>query len=429
MNKQKHVYRASAELFPSTDIERSIEKEEYSVCFPTGNYEGVSTPIEFNLYGDHLHYINLHDSELRVNVKLTNKDKSVVASDTEIGCVNNLLDSLFSNVDVFINGHPVDNNSAYHPYKAYFRRILSLGDKDAVSYASGMFLKDKTPDVATLAGNPDFKTRADLIRNENGVNLIGRIQHSLFDQEALLPNHISIKIVLRKSSPDFILLGSGTIASSDYKLTITNAELHFKRVVLDEQLMKQHEKLFNSNHNAEYNIVQREIRTVPIAANSVSALSDSLYNGVLPNKIVIALAKSTAFNGTIKENPFYLNNYKVAQINLKVDKESFSYRNIEVDFDKNFEHLYHTFLKAVCPHDQTVISKEEFKNSYCFYIFTLYPNKIRGYKQVLKTGNIRLELKFSEANTVPLTAILYSETECELQIDKYGNINSTGIHG
>lgn len=421
MNKQKHVYRASAELFPSHDVERSIEKEEFMICYPTGNYEGENTPIEFNLLSDNLHYINLYDSELRLNVKLTKKDGSAVPTEAVVGCVNNLLDSLFSNVECFINGQAVDNISAYHPYKSYIRRVMSLGEKDNVAYTSGMFNRDRKPNDMTYDGNPEFKSRADLIKQETGVNLIGRIQHSLFDQESLLPNHVSIKIVLRKSSPDFVLLGS--VVASDYKLKISAAELHYKRVILDDQLVSYHQKLFNSNHNAEFNIVKREIKTVPIAANSVTALSDSLYNGLLPNKIIIAFAKSTAFNGEIGENPFRLNNFGLSQINLKIDKESFSYRNIDVDFSKNFEHVYHSFLKTVCPHDDTVITKEEFKDSYCFYIFSLYPSKIRGYKQLQKLGNIRLEVKFSSANTFPLTAILYSETECELQIDKYGNIN------
>lgn len=422
MSKQKHVYRASAELFPTHDIERSIEKEENVICYPTGNYEAASTPLEFNILPDHLHYINLYDSELRLNVKLSKKDGSSIPENVELGCVNNLLDSLFSNIDIYLNGQLMDNTSAHHPFKSYFRRILGLGEKDTATYVSGMFLKDQKPDDATFAGNPDFKKRADLIRQDTGVNLIGKINHSLFDQESLLPNHISIKILLRKSAPEFVLLGSGTISAHDYKIKISAAELHFKKVLLDEQLLNHHQKLFNSNHSAEYNIVKREVKTFPIASNSVTALSDSLYSGQLPNKIVIAIAKSTAFNGDVSQNPYRLNNFGVSQINLKIDKESFAYRNIEVDFNTNYEHLYHSFLKTVCPHGDTIISKEEFKNSYCFYIFSLYPTKIRGYKQLQKIGNIRLEIKFSTANTFPLTAILYSETECELQIDKYGNI-------
>lgn len=429
MNKSKYVYRYSAELFPSHNVEKSIEKEEYSTCYPTGNYEDNNSPIEFNILADNLHYINLHDSELRLNVKLTKKDKSAVPDDVNLRCVNNLLDSLFSNIEVYLNGQTVENNSAYHPYKSYFRRIFGLGEKDMASYVSGMFFRDQKPKDATLGGNPDFKKRADLIRQTNGINLIGRIQHSLFDQEALLPNHVSIKIVLRKSSPDFVLLGSGTLAVSDYIVKISSAELHYKRVILDEQLMVSHQKLFNSNHSAEYDIVKREIKTCPIGANSVTVLSDSLYNGVLPNKVIVALTKSTGFNGDLKENPYLFNNYHVTQVNLKIDKENFSYRNIDVDFEKNYEHLYHNFLKTICPSKENVISKTEFKDSYCFYIFQLYPSKIKGYKQVQKLGNVRLEIKFSEANTSPLTAILYSETECELQIDKYGNINMPSING
>lgn len=422
---RNHVFRSNADIFSTADIERSIEKEEFAVAFPTGNYEGPNTPIEFNVNSDHLHYINLHDSELRLNVSLKKKDGTAIENTVQLGCVNNLLDSLFSNVEIFINGQPIQNNSAYHPFASYFQKILKLGDKYFTSFSSGLFLKDAFPNIANNENNPDFKVRADLIRSDTGVNLIGRIQHCIFDQDVLLPNHVSIKIVLRKSSPEFVLFGSGTLNASDYKLTFSSATLHYKRVLLDEELVKYHQKLFNQNRTADYDIVKKEIKTIPIAANSVTSLSDSLYNGTLPNTIVVALVKSKGLNGEIVDNPYYFNNYSVSQLNLKIDKESFTYRNIDVDFANNFEHLYHTFLKSVCPHNENVITKEQFKESYCFYFFSLYPSKIRGYRQLPKVGNIRLEVKFATANTSPLTAILYSETDAELHIDKYGNIEST----
>lgn len=433
MSRSRNVFRASADLFHSKDIERTIEKEELCIAYPTGNYEGDTTPITFDIYGDNLHYINLHESELHLNAELVTKAGAAVEDTVVIGCVNNLLDSMFSNVDIYINGRMIEDNSSHHPLKCYFKRILDLGDSKSVVSKTSLFQLDKTPNTLTYTENSAFKQRSKLVKDSGGINLVGKIQHSLLDQTDLLPFNASIRIVLKKSSQEFMLLGTSTTAApvtiSDYRIKISSAELHYKRVLLDDEIVKSHQKLFNLNKSAVYDIVKSEIRTIPIATNSVSAVSDTLFNGLLPQTIVIAIAKSKALNGSLSDNPFYFNNYDVSQVNLKIDKDSASYRNITVDFDKKFEHLYYEFLKNICPTGDNIISKDEFKTSFCFYFFSLYPSRIKGYKQIPRFGNIRLELKFSSPNSFPLTAIVYSETDSELYIDKYGNISQSSING
>ena len=86
---------------------------KYKPIAPADN----SAQLEFNCSGHSDYYIDLKAVRLLLRFKLVKTDGSDMASDeaNTVGCVNNLLHSMFSSLSVSLNGKPVTlHESNYH---------------------------------------------------------------------------------------------------------------------------------------------------------------------------------------------------------------------------------------------------------------------------------------------------------------------------
>ena len=84
-------------------------------------------PIEFDVSSSGEDYIDFSNSYIHIKAKILNLDGTdLVAADT-VGPVNNLLHSLFSQVDISLNGTLITNSTNTYPYRAYIEDLLSYG--------------------------------------------------------------------------------------------------------------------------------------------------------------------------------------------------------------------------------------------------------------------------------------------------------------
>lgn len=420
MSKHRNVgYRVSADIFIEPGLEKSITLVEDVTVFPSTTIDGDETPIEFPINSNNLHYINLYDSELILQVSL--KDK-YGAADVVLGCVNNLMGSLFSNVEILWNDIAVGANSSYYPYKSLDKNLLSVGGKDINALNTSLFTKDSTLGTITIT-NLALKARAEKIKTTCGIHLIGKLRHPILEVNQLIPNLVSVKIRLRRNVKDFFLLGASTLSSSDYTFSIDSTKFRYKRILLDDELTARHQKMFNQNRPAIFPIEDTEIKAFNIPAQSVNAISPVLYSGRLPSVIIVALTKSTAFNGSLSENPFNFEKFNVQNITLQIQSDTVSSKSVDVDFRNSCLHLYRTFEKELNVNAEGYFSETEFKDGHCFYIFHLYPKAVKGFNSVPKFGTIRCEIRLSEAPTSPLNVLLFSEIENTLLVDKFGRVS------
>ena len=92
---------------------------------------------KINCSGHSDYYVDLNSVRLLLRFKLVKTDGSDMPSDetNTVGCVNNLLHSMFSSLSVSLNGKPVTLHETNYHYKAYLEKRLNYG-----SDASGTHL-------------------------------------------------------------------------------------------------------------------------------------------------------------------------------------------------------------------------------------------------------------------------------------------------
>ena len=85
------------------------------------------SPIEFDVSGTGDDYVDFSNTMLYMKAKVTQPNDANLAADTDVGPVNLFLHSLFSKVDISLNGTLITSSTNTYPYRAMLETLLSYG--------------------------------------------------------------------------------------------------------------------------------------------------------------------------------------------------------------------------------------------------------------------------------------------------------------
>jgi len=91
----------------------------------TGLADG--SPIEFDVNANGEDCIDFANTLLYVRAKLTAMDNANLAADAVVGSVNLFLHSMFTEVDISLNGTLITSSTNTYPYRAVLETLLSYG--------------------------------------------------------------------------------------------------------------------------------------------------------------------------------------------------------------------------------------------------------------------------------------------------------------
>ena len=156
--------KSELDLFTVPPTQNCIVASHVVEHQPTASLDSGG-PIEFSIPGSGDDYIDLANTTLHVQVKVTQPNGADLDAAAPVGPVNNWLHSLFSQVDVFLNGTLVTQSTNTYPYRAFVETLLTYGvGAKSTQLTSQLWYKDKASRMSAvdLAGgvdpNPGFVT-------------------------------------------------------------------------------------------------------------------------------------------------------------------------------------------------------------------------------------------------------------------------------
>jgi len=107
--------KTELDLFSVPPTQTSIENGNW-IEYHLLNTVGDGSPIEFDINRTGEDYIDLANTMLFVRAKIIRPDGTNIANDTPVGPANLWIHSLFSQVDISLNGTQVTTSTNTYPY-------------------------------------------------------------------------------------------------------------------------------------------------------------------------------------------------------------------------------------------------------------------------------------------------------------------------
>ena len=147
--------KSGLDIFIKRGIQTSVVNSHtvtYKPLTPADN----PAQLEFNCFGHSDFYSELNSVLLLLRLNLVKTDGSDLPSDGSItvGCLNNLLHSMFSSLSVSLNGKPVKLHQTNYHYKVYLEKLSNyVSDSSGTHLISSFWYFDSsTADGTLIAG-------------------------------------------------------------------------------------------------------------------------------------------------------------------------------------------------------------------------------------------------------------------------------------
>lgn len=420
--------KTELDIFATPPTQNSIDSGTTLCVRPISSLTDAS-PIEFLIPGSGEEYIDLAHTTLHLVAKIKvddtiSKDKD--AKPANIAPVNNFLHSIFSQVDIHLNQKCITPPSNNYNYRSYIENLLNYGcDAKNSHLSSVIWEKDMAGKMDTLDvvnGNTGYMKRHSISKDEQIIEMYGNLHCDIFNQDKFMINGVDMGVKLIKAKNEFVLMGS-----NKGHLEIVDANLFVRKVKINPSILIAHTKALSVS-TAKYPITRVEIKTVTISRDIQSKTIDNLYLGQLPKRCIIGFVESTAFNGSLAQNPYNFQHFNHNYLALYVDSVQIPSKPLTPDFEKKmFTRSYHTLFSGSGVHFGDIgndISLSDYPGGYCLVAFDLTPDLSchDSHWNIIKSGSLRVEIRFSKPLEKTITAVIFSEFDNIIEIDRNRNV-------
>nr|XP_022290465.1 uncharacterized protein F54H12.2-like [Crassostrea virginica] len=389
------------ELFQVPPTNVALEESKWIEYYPVSSTLNSDTaPIEFDIKGQGDEYLDLSQTYLQVVCKFTKGDGTNLTGNHSTSTpINNILHSLFTEIDVSLNGKIVTPGTDTYPYKAYLEKLLSYKPRTLETQMRACTLWEKdTPghmdevglDAAVFApvelDVEGHQSVADSVRKV----LIDRLHIDLFQQEKFIPNGVDLRLRFNRAKPQFYMM---TAIGSSGKVVILNMLLWVRKVKPTPTVLNAINQRLNSE-TAKYPLRRVEVKTFTI-----------------PRELSLR------------------SNERVKKLEVSINGETISTRPYEPDFQgglylRSYLSLYQG-LGKLGEDWAPDITLEEYKNGYTLWCidFTKDQEAQLNKFHLIETGNLRIEVQFGQNVQQTLNCLVYAEFDNLLEINKQREVN------
>lgn len=416
------------ELFNLSPTQTAVEKIYFQQILPIGQITDTS-PIQFIISSHNgMEYIDTKRSFMSIKARIVHQDGSAVPSGEIVGPVNLLAHALFDQVDVTLQGKFITSSTGNYPYKAYIQTLLNYGNDAKSSQLTSQCYYGDTPghldDNDGISGaNEGFKFRTTLFAESKKVHMIAPIIHDAFQLDRYILNQTAMNVKFYRAKPEFYLITDSL--NPNYKIVIDEMVLNVCKVQVNPAVVYAHSRQLEKT-NAKYPYVKTEVRLAAISQGQVNFNVDNVCQGIRPNKIVVAFAKSQSVSGSYQTSPWNFQGFGLTELTVAVDNIPVLGNPMRLNFDaangsdtaEAFHWLFDTTGKWLND-EGNQITQSDIANGFAVYAFDIEPSyQDRNYLTLIKHGVVTIRANFSRPLPTPVTCIIYTEGVGYFEVSK-----------
>lgn len=196
---------SSLNLFHHLPVQSEIERSHWQPLDSDASLESQG-PITFRCPADG-DYTDLANSFLHCQCHVTEENGGPLETGTKIAPINNMMHSLFDEIEFSINGTTLHAGDQMYQYRAYLEthQNYSRGVKKGWSSAHGWYRDSGGKMEQANDTNKGWEARRHLADKSGLIDLCGRLHLDLSFQERFLVDGLAMKWVLRRTRDSFAL--------------------------------------------------------------------------------------------------------------------------------------------------------------------------------------------------------------------------------
>ena len=385
--KKKQQQRMGEALNPE---QIALKSSRFEVLHPFTRLENAMTAEFFRSGTDEL--VDLSATQVKLKFKVTKEDGSSVGATPQVYPIQASLATIWRHIEVQFNNETVEKNSNYYSFDAYLHYLLKYckTDKDTFLQAIGYGSVDQ---------------RKALIKNSKEVELFGPLYSSFGEQSKLLVPNVDLRLRFTRQDNSFVLISEDS--TTNYKLVLTDFEIHLKLVSLPAQ-----HSIQMAQQGAQYNVTRRASIAYGLAEGTRQSIFTNIFPERVPRAVYITFVDADAEIGAPTKNPF---DFKLANIaRLDVTKGGVNMMGPAYTPEDGAVREYVNLLKIVGKNDSG-LTLDQFKKDSAIFAFQFAPNDVGVYND---RGSLSVEVEFKKATTSALTMLIVADIDSVVEINK-----------
>ena len=424
-----HFTNSCLEIFDKIPVLEPIISSHVQEVYPSTSLDESS--IEFEYETDRSIYLDMRDTHLMIKLKLNkgrcfkalvNKEKMKVDGDEEslvdidfsyVSHVNNLLHSLVSNCEVYINNYQVYNSNGLYAHKAFISNEFnaSTNNNEGILKCHGYTFEDEPGNIFDGV----FEERREDMEDDKIITLYGRLAIDFFQCEKLLLPNTKLRLKLIRSRPNFYMI----TPNPNVSLKIMDCSLFTRRISVSD-VYHQTIKYQLTHMPASYNFMETVARTFIIPFNQNQFVQENIFNNAPIRRIAIAMNTNGAFTGSFQSNPFHYQKFELRELRIIRGGHAIVDLNTEDDC-----RAYVTTMKAMNFNEEIpALPYDKYKDHYIlvFDLTSLQDATEHIHYPELTGESIRLEMFFKTPLFYVTEVIVLGERLSTVRIDQFGAV-------
>ena len=436
------VLPGTLDIFSRPAIQLAVLDRNVQEFRPIVPQSKIDNPVEFNIHSANDEMIDLSETRMRMNFKITLEKKPKAGGDAvaltgddwkNIFPVTNLLNSIWKQIDVQINDKPVTNSQQMHAHKAYLDVLTGFSSDSKKGFLSAAGWVNQTYDASgnELAGDREdwLKPATVTSKNSNVLQLYGPINCELFYQGRALVAGSRIKLTcIPQTNPAFYLKNMNDESTNIITITPTIEDLVIEATTLkiDPKALDAHRAMLKTTP-AVYPFTRSEIKVFSIPAGKTYHNIAQVVSGTMPTRALVCFLPNSNLVGDYKLNPFKFSHQKLSYLAFHKNSKMFPQQPFKPDFEKKhdmreFMSLY-TSLREATTDSCITLNRKDWRDHSMIIGVNFTPECSTGCNQEGHVneddkGVLSLELQWA-APTKDMYALIYLEFESAVEI--YGN--------
>ncbi|XP_045208784.2 uncharacterized protein F54H12.2-like [Mercenaria mercenaria] len=411
---EDHTHAEEISIFNTFPTDTSLQSREWIEYLPANSVNSGS--LEFNIPAQTSMYMDLKRSLLHLKIRLVDSSGVPIKEDVNASTINMPFHTMFRQIDVSFQQTPLTKPEEYYAYKSYIDTILRGNVKDRTILSNSQMFFKETGNMDETDANGDnlgLFLRHQRLKGGKIVDMEGPLLLDIFQQQRLIVNGVALTLKLWPNYDAFRIMSE----DASVKLQIVDASFKLCVQRLNPAIIVAHEKLFSDRH-ALYPYQRSVIKTLSVPQGNYNVTADDVFQGLVPNRLVLGLVKSSAFSGDHKKNPLNFLPFDCNFVALYVDGQSIPSKPLQPNYDqKNYVSCYRTLGTFG---EDLDIDLNDYTKGYCLYVIDVNPYVTFDVK---RRGHCRLDLKFAKAVPESLNLIIYASFPEVMYIDKTRSVN------